>query len=137
MPGETEREQIWRVQVHPAKTPLADDVDFRELARRYAVSGGDIRNAVLKAALTAASAQGPDVAKRIHQRDFEVGIEDVIAGKRVMQQSLFANDTRQAIVENPLAVSLVASHRLLIIALAVAGAALITAIAAFVVALAQ
>jgi SpoVK/Ycf46/Vps4 family AAA+-type ATPase len=137
MPGETEREQIWRVQLHPARTPLADDVDFSDLARRYAVSGGDIRNAVLKAALTAASAPGPDVTKRIHQRDFEVGIEDVIAGKRVMQQSLFANDTPQLIVENPLAASLVAGHRLLIIALAGAGAAIITAIAAFVVALAH
>lgn len=137
MPGETERKQIWHVQVHPSRTPLADDVDFRELARRYAVSGGDIRNAVLKAALTAASAPGPDVTKRIHQRDFEAGIEDVIAGKRVMQQSLFANDTPQAIVENLLAASPVAGHRLLMIALAGAGAALIIAIAAFVVALAQ
>src|SRR5688572_3223065 len=79
MPGETEREQIWRVQVHPTRTPLADDVDFKELARRYAVSGGDIRNAVIKAALIAASAPGSDGTKRIHQRDFEVGIEDVIA----------------------------------------------------------
>src|SRR5499426_417035 len=28
MPGEAEREEIWRVQMHP-RTPLADDVDFR------------------------------------------------------------------------------------------------------------
>src|SRR3954462_13175431 len=55
MPGEAEREQIWRVQVHPSRTPLADDADFRSLAERYAVSGGDIRNAVLKAALAAAA----------------------------------------------------------------------------------
>ena len=80
---------------------------------------------------------GPDGAKRIHQRDFEAGIEDVIAGKRVMQQSLFANDTPHAILENPLAASLVAGHRLMIIALAGASAALIIAIAAFVVAVAH
>ena len=55
MPGVVEREQIWRVQVHPSRTPLADDVDFRALAERYEVSGGDIRNAVLKAALAAAA----------------------------------------------------------------------------------
>src|SRR5688500_19250746 len=42
MPGVAEREQIWKVQIHPAKTPLAADVDFRALAERYAVSGGDI-----------------------------------------------------------------------------------------------
>ena len=32
MPGVDEREQIWRVQMHPTLTPLADDVDFRALA---------------------------------------------------------------------------------------------------------
>ena len=32
MPGEAERAQIWRVQLHPARTPLAADVDFQALA---------------------------------------------------------------------------------------------------------
>jgi SpoVK/Ycf46/Vps4 family AAA+-type ATPase len=50
LPGVEERELIWRVQLHPVRTPLADDVDFGDLAERYEVSGGDIRNAVLKAA---------------------------------------------------------------------------------------
>src|SRR5215213_3368324 len=67
MPGEAERTQIWRVQLHPVRTPLAQDVNFGELARRYDVSGGDIRNAVLKAALAAAAQPGPNAAKRIHQ----------------------------------------------------------------------
>ena len=93
MPGEVEREQIWRVQIHPARTPLADDVDFGALARRYEVSGGDIRNAVLNAALAAAAEPGADSTKHIHQRHLESGIEDVIAGKRVMQQSLFIKET--------------------------------------------
>lgn len=88
MPGLVEREQIWRVQMHPSLTPLAEDVDFRELAERYPVSGGDIRNAVLKAALTAAIEPGPDNLKRIHQRHLIGGIEDVVSGKRVMSQSL-------------------------------------------------
>ena len=35
MPGVDEREQIWKVQIHPLKTPLAEDVDFRVLAERY------------------------------------------------------------------------------------------------------
>ncbi len=92
MPGEAEREQIWRVQLHPSRTPLAPDVDFGALARRYPVSGGDIRNAVLKAALAAAAEPVPDSSKQIHQRDFESSMEEVIAAKRVMRQSLFADE---------------------------------------------
>lgn len=89
MPGIDEREQIWKVQMHPTLTPLADDVNFRELAEKYAVSGGDIRNAVLKAALAAASEPVRDTHKVIHQRHLDGGIRDVVAGKRVMKQSLF------------------------------------------------
>jgi SpoVK/Ycf46/Vps4 family AAA+-type ATPase len=89
MPGVDEREQIWRVQMHPSLTPLAPDVDFRALAEGYEVSGGDIRNAVLKAALAAAAEPGSDGSKAIHQRHLDEGIRDVIAGKRVMRQSLF------------------------------------------------
>ncbi|MEO7964123.1 MAG: ATP-binding protein, partial [Gemmatimonadaceae bacterium] len=70
MPGVEERERIWRVQLHPTRTPLADDVDFGALATRYAVSGGDIKNAVLKAATSAAAESGRDELKRIHQRHF-------------------------------------------------------------------
>jgi SpoVK/Ycf46/Vps4 family AAA+-type ATPase len=88
MPGVDERERIWRVQLHPARTPLAPDVDFRALAEAYAVSGGDIRNAVLKAAMAAAGEPGRDSDKLIHQRHFEDGIRDVIAGKRVMNQTI-------------------------------------------------
>jgi SpoVK/Ycf46/Vps4 family AAA+-type ATPase len=89
MPGPEERMEIWRVQLHEQKTPLADDVDFRALAEAYPASGGDIKNAVLKAALLAASEPGPDAAKRIHQRHFEAGIREVLAARSVMGQSLY------------------------------------------------
>jgi SpoVK/Ycf46/Vps4 family AAA+-type ATPase len=89
MPGVDEREQIWRVQMHPTLTPLAADVDFRALAEAYDVSGGDIRNAVLKAAMAAASEPGGDSSKAIHHRHLEAGIREVLLAKRVMQQSLF------------------------------------------------
>lgn len=88
-PGPQEREQIWRVQIHHRKTPLADDVDFATLAERYPASGGDIKNAVLKAAQMAIAEPGPDGEKHIAQRHFETGIEEVLASKRVMDQSLF------------------------------------------------
>jgi SpoVK/Ycf46/Vps4 family AAA+-type ATPase len=87
MPGVHEREQIWRVQMHP-RTPLASDVDFRTLAQQFEASGGDIRNAVLKAAQAAAAEPGSDAFKAIHQRHLEEGMREVLAGKKVMQQSL-------------------------------------------------
>lgn len=89
MPGLEEREQIWRVQLHPFKTPLASDVDFRMLAERYEVSGGDIKNAVLKAATMAAAEPGDDASKRITQSHFERAMDEVVSGRSVMQQSLF------------------------------------------------
>jgi SpoVK/Ycf46/Vps4 family AAA+-type ATPase len=89
LPGVEERERIWRVQVHPQKTPLADDVDFRALAEEFPRSGGDIRNAVLKAAQLATLEPTPDAKKQIHQRHFEQGMRDVIAAGEVMAQSLF------------------------------------------------
>src|SRR5215210_2415352 len=89
MPNLEERERIWRVQIHARKTPLADDVDFRALAEAYPRSGGDIKNAVLKAAQIATTEPGPDAGKRIHQRHFIQGMEEVISGTSVMAQSLF------------------------------------------------
>jgi SpoVK/Ycf46/Vps4 family AAA+-type ATPase len=88
MPGVDERERIWRVQIHPTLTPLADDVDFRALAQRYEASGGDIRNAVLKAALAAAAEAAPPAAGAIRQRHFDEAMHDVLAGRRVMRQSV-------------------------------------------------
>jgi hypothetical protein len=89
MPGPAEREKIWRSQIHIPKTPLAPDVDFRALAERYPGSGGDIKNAVLKAAQAAVAEPGPDAEKRITQPHFEQAMEEVLAAKRVMDQSLF------------------------------------------------
>jgi SpoVK/Ycf46/Vps4 family AAA+-type ATPase len=92
MPGVDEREQIWKVQIHPSKTPLAEDVNFRALAERYAVSGGDIKNAVLKAATIAAASPGIDESKKIPQWHLERAMEEVATGRRVMQQSLFGDE---------------------------------------------
>jgi SpoVK/Ycf46/Vps4 family AAA+-type ATPase len=90
MPGVEERARIWQLQIHPQKTPLAPDVDFRRLAEQYVVSGGDIKNAVIKAAAAAAAEPGPDLGKHIGQRHFETAAEDVLSAKDAMQQSLLA-----------------------------------------------
>jgi SpoVK/Ycf46/Vps4 family AAA+-type ATPase len=133
MPGEAERAQIWRVQLHPARTPLASDVDFQALARRYEVSGGDIRNAVLKAALAAAAEPGLDSVKRIHQHHFEASIQEVIAGKRVMRQSLFAGE-RLVLPEANLA-DAGKAHASPLVVYSIAGVALFVALIALAVAL--
>jgi SpoVK/Ycf46/Vps4 family AAA+-type ATPase len=135
IPGPEERARIWELQIHPKKTPLAADVDFRRLAERYTLSGGDIKNAVIKAAALAAAEPGPDLSKRIRQQDFERAIEGVLAAQTVMQQSLFA-DARIAPIE---AFSARAPEPQLqtaiFIALALGGAALITAFVALALAL--
>ena len=128
MPGVDERELIWQVQIHPRKTPLAADVNFRTLAERYVMSGGDIKNAVLKAASAAAAEPGAEVGKKIHQRHFERATEDVLAAKSVMKQSLFDENKAPALMapQWPAAT---------LIAIVISGMAFITAIAAVVVAL--
>ena len=131
MPGESEREQIWRVQLHPVRTPVADDVDFRALAKRYEVSGGDIRNAVLKAALAAAAEPGPDASKKIHQQHFETAIKEVIAARRVMRQSVFAGEAL-VMPEGSMVIGSTASP---LVTYVVAGAALVIAVIALVLAL--
>jgi SpoVK/Ycf46/Vps4 family AAA+-type ATPase len=136
LPGLEERERIWQVQLH-SRTPLAPDVDFRELAERFPVSGGDIRNAVLKAALAAAAEPGPEREKRIHQHHFVRGIEDVIAGKRVMTQSIIERPGDYRADAAMLAQALPMLERLRTlstISAAAAGIALLIALAALVLA---
>jgi SpoVK/Ycf46/Vps4 family AAA+-type ATPase len=134
LPGETERAQIWKVQLHPSRTPLAPDVDFNALAHRYEVSGGDIQNAVLKAALAAAAEPIADSSKKIHQRHFQAGIEEVVASKRVMQQSIFAERT-VVMAEPGVVTPAIASRASLLLAYGLPGAALMVALIALGVAL--
>jgi SpoVK/Ycf46/Vps4 family AAA+-type ATPase len=95
-PGPEDREAIWRIQIHPRKTPLAADVDFSELARRYEMTGGDIKNAVLKAAQAAAAEEGDDRRKAIRQAHFVAGAERVLDARRVMSQSLFVPEATRS-----------------------------------------
>ncbi len=52
-PEETEREELWR-RLLPPNTNIADRVDFRTLAERFQMTGGHIRNAIVRAAVVAA-----------------------------------------------------------------------------------
>jgi len=53
VPAEAERTQLWRALL-PAAAPIVSELDFDALGRRIALSGGQIRNAVLRAAFLAA-----------------------------------------------------------------------------------
>ena len=117
MPGIVEREQIWRLQVHPQRTPLADDVNFAELAARYELSGGDIKNAVIKAAAAAAAEPGRDAGKRIHQRHFLEAAESVIGGRSVMQQSLLKPAPSQEIIVKDNQAALIVAAAALVVAI--------------------
>ncbi len=48
IPGPEERAKIWRKLI-PKEAPLANDVDFKELGRRFELTGGEIKNAILNA----------------------------------------------------------------------------------------
>jgi AAA+ superfamily predicted ATPase len=52
-PDEQHRRRIWET-IWPRETPLADDLDFATLARRFELAGGSIRNVALAAAFLAA-----------------------------------------------------------------------------------
>jgi SpoVK/Ycf46/Vps4 family AAA+-type ATPase len=52
-PDAEARERLWRVHL-PERLPVTGILDFADLARRYEMSGGYIRNAVLRAAFLAA-----------------------------------------------------------------------------------
>src|SRR5687767_11247076 len=131
MPGVEERARIWQLQLHPKKTPVAPDVDFRWLAERYAMSGGDIKNAVIKAAAAAAAEPGSDLGKRITQAHFDAGAQDVLSAKSIMQQSLFTDEGVAA--ADPVNLWQMVETRwraVILVTLALAGTAFITAIVA-------
>ncbi len=74
-PDIEDRERIWRV-TFPSETPLAANIDFSLLARRFRLAGGSIRNIVLASAFIAAQAGAAQVemqhilhaARREHQK---------------------------------------------------------------------
>ena len=74
-PDEEARERLWRVHL-PDQLPLAGVLDLADLARRYKMSGGYIRNAALRAAFLAAEEQVPlsqDHLERAVRAEFREG----------------------------------------------------------------
>ncbi len=57
-PDDEMREQLWKAHL-PPELPRAGAIDTGELARKYKMSGGYIRNSALRAAFLAAAEQSP------------------------------------------------------------------------------
>jgi len=58
MPDANQRTLLWQSMI-PSAAPLAADVAFAELGRRFELAGGGIKNAVLRAAFYAAEDRSP------------------------------------------------------------------------------
>jgi ATPase family associated with various cellular activities (AAA) len=61
-PEAEERAELWR-RLLPPETGLTDQVDFPSLAERFVMTGGHIRNAIVRAAVIAAR-EGREMAER-------------------------------------------------------------------------
>ena len=54
IPDEEQRAQLWRAHLPPS-LPTAGDLDLEELAKNYPLTGGSVRNCVMRAAFLAAA----------------------------------------------------------------------------------
>jgi hypothetical protein len=77
IPQSDERERLWRAMM-PDEAKVGTAIEFKALAERYELSGGNIRNAVVRAAFLAASA-GEAIGSRHMLRAVELEYRD--AGK--------------------------------------------------------
>jgi SpoVK/Ycf46/Vps4 family AAA+-type ATPase len=75
-PDQDMRVRLWASHI-PAEVPVAGDFDFADLARRFPLSGGYIRNSALRAAFLAAQEQQPlahdHLIRAIHLEYRELG----------------------------------------------------------------
>lgn len=85
LPNLSEREDI--LKVHVRKTPLADDVDLREIARATpGSSGADLKNLVNEAAILASKKR----REKVLREDFYTALDTIILGH--VRSSLILNE---------------------------------------------
>jgi AAA+ superfamily predicted ATPase len=73
LPDESHRYQIWQVHL-PQQAPLGDDLDFEFLAKKFKLTGGNIKNTILHAAFLSVADESPIRMEHIiHgiQREFQ------------------------------------------------------------------
>jgi len=74
-PAAEARERLWQV-IMPKETPRSEDIDFRWLAEHYELAGGNVKNAVLRAAFIAAD-RGSIVDHECLERAAEMEYEEI------------------------------------------------------------
>jgi SpoVK/Ycf46/Vps4 family AAA+-type ATPase len=76
LPEEAERKKLW-ISMFPPKVPLAPDIDWDLMAKRFEMAGGYIKKAALRAALIAAETRRPittaDLVEAARQEYREMG----------------------------------------------------------------
>jgi SpoVK/Ycf46/Vps4 family AAA+-type ATPase len=85
LPDASLRELLWKKLV-PEKLPLADDVDFKSLAKRFTFTGGDIRNAIIRAA--SQRAVNLEGNREVTQQDFIDACEQMVTIKQNKQKEI-------------------------------------------------
>ena len=89
IPDEPERERLWKSFL-PAEAPIAEGLDFGELALRFELSGGYIKNAAVRAAFLAAD-RGVKIDMSLFNLAAGLELEDM--GRVVMRDDkTFASD---------------------------------------------
>ncbi|WP_414545553.1 ATP-binding protein [Nostoc sp. CCY0012] len=82
LPDKEARCKIWQVQI-PRQLPLDKSVDFAELASQFdSVSGRDIKNAVLKAVVSAAKENKPTEQKQVTQSHFIEAMTEIVEANK-------------------------------------------------------
>lgn len=74
-PDAAAREQLWQV-IMPEQTPRSPDIDYKWLAEHYELAGGNVKNAVLRAAFIAAD-RGSIVDHECLERAAEMEYEEI------------------------------------------------------------
>ena len=75
IPEPPERERLWKSMLPPS-APWAKDISWKSLAKDYEISGGYIKNAVLRAAFLAAEANSP-INMMLLRRSASLEMEDM------------------------------------------------------------
>jgi len=88
VPEVPERERLWKTFL-PKEAPIASNLDFRELAEEFELSGGYIKNAAVRAAFLAAD-RGVSIDMGLFKLAAGLELEDM--GRVVMRSTSFAND---------------------------------------------
>lgn len=83
IPDENARAEIWDHHI-PEEVPLNEGVDLGNLAKKYELTGGQIRNAALNAARRALH----DERDKVTEEDFKIACKKEREGEKAMEYSL-------------------------------------------------